>query len=612
MRSCRSGLIWVCVLVSSLLLLLLLSGCSSTQWGSWTSPTLNDVRKALRDLPFDQYVDTSYRLYLLRFPQTITEEGLAEAFGVRDDRLNDYSPAYISETQAIEREILDGLERFDRATLTAEQQVTYDTALWMWQDRVAQQDLEFSGWAIGSDEESPQVTLYDRLIAGWRIQTVDDVEDYIACLHQAGRQLDQIRSALLEQARQGIVPPPEVLGRILVQVAPLRVTETFSDCEYLPAHIVGGHHPYYTMLRARVLEILATNVADRVSYLQDALRTLEKQVIPAYERLYKSVTDLYDDASIRSVSVAGVPGGEAYYAWRLQHVTGLDLVPEELHQQAAASVEQIQAQIADLESESAGPSVPEAMDESLGGDEVRTEVAGLIEQAQVGCESAFDLVPARKVDVILADVGQGYIPASLGGARPARLVLDAYSTIPASELRELVYYDTYPGHQLQLETARLMDLPLVQTVGEFSGFSSGWSAYGQQLGAELGLLAENPHGELGVLRAELRQAALAAVDTGIQTLGWDYETAMQYYIGVTAATEDEASSLVKAAISRPAAAVADYVGSEELRSLRSRVEETAGASFDLASFHRMILEHGFLPLSVLDAVVDHALSAASL
>jgi len=73
---------------------------------SWTSPTLADVEAALDGLGFDAFVETSYRLHMLRFPQSVTAAGMAAEYGIRNDGLNDYSRAYEQETFAIESSIL--------------------------------------------------------------------------------------------------------------------------------------------------------------------------------------------------------------------------------------------------------------------------------------------------------------------------------------------------------------------------------------------------------------------------------------------------------------------------------------------------------------------------
>ncbi len=58
---------------------------------TWAPPTLAEAEEALAGLGFDEFVEASYRLYLLRYPQTLTGLGMASVLGVRNDLLNEYS-----------------------------------------------------------------------------------------------------------------------------------------------------------------------------------------------------------------------------------------------------------------------------------------------------------------------------------------------------------------------------------------------------------------------------------------------------------------------------------------------------------------------------------------
>ncbi|MCX6100622.1 MAG: hypothetical protein NTV92_04250, partial [Candidatus Bipolaricaulota bacterium] len=76
-------------------LVLGVASCSRHPEPTWSLPSLSEVRKARTGLPFGEFVSASARLQLLRFPQTVTESGLAESLGVRNDRLDDYSASYL-------------------------------------------------------------------------------------------------------------------------------------------------------------------------------------------------------------------------------------------------------------------------------------------------------------------------------------------------------------------------------------------------------------------------------------------------------------------------------------------------------------------------------------
>ncbi len=115
---------------------------------SWSSPTLGQVAAALDGLNFDQFVDTSYEQYLLRLPQVLTHYGMARQLDVRNDRLDDYSEKYLAETRAIESFIYEQLQMFDRASLTPDQQLTYDVCSWYWDDLIRNHEFAYHNYLV--------------------------------------------------------------------------------------------------------------------------------------------------------------------------------------------------------------------------------------------------------------------------------------------------------------------------------------------------------------------------------------------------------------------------------------------------------------------------------
>ena len=99
-------------LSAALFVLWALSGCTQDVSGPTTTvvdqpsttapaapgPTVPD----LSELEFDEFVDQSYRLLLIREPEHLTSLGISAEFGMRNDTLNDYSPEFIAETEALE------------------------------------------------------------------------------------------------------------------------------------------------------------------------------------------------------------------------------------------------------------------------------------------------------------------------------------------------------------------------------------------------------------------------------------------------------------------------------------------------------------------------------
>jgi hypothetical protein len=111
---------------------------------------LDQVRTHLAGLPIDQFFEASYQQLRLRDPEMLTYDGLAEAYGVGNDRLTDRSDAYVRETRALEAMILDLLRGYDREVLAPEQQVSYDVYEWYLDDLVRGHAFMYYDYPVNS------------------------------------------------------------------------------------------------------------------------------------------------------------------------------------------------------------------------------------------------------------------------------------------------------------------------------------------------------------------------------------------------------------------------------------------------------------------------------
>jgi uncharacterized protein (DUF885 family) len=97
------------------------------------------------------------------------------------------------------------------------------------------------------------------------------------------------------------------------------------------------------------------------------------------------------------------------------------------------------------------------------------------------------------------------------------------------------------------------------------------------------------------------------VDTGIHSLGWSRDQAIDYFR--THAPEASLAE-VDRYISWPGQALAYKLGQLEIVRLRQQAEQQLGAAFDVRDFHDVVLRGGVLPLELLHEQVEHYIQAA--
>ncbi|MGD8895748.1 MAG: DUF885 domain-containing protein, partial [Acidobacteriota bacterium] len=175
---------------------------------------------------------------------------------------------------------------------------------------------------------------------------------------------------------------------------------------------------------------------------------------------------------------------------------------------------------------------------------------------------------------------------------------------PKYGMRTLAYHEGVPGHHFQIALQNEQeDLPFFRRLIPFPSYSEGWALYAEQLAWELGF-QEDPYDNVGRLQSELFRAVRLVVDTGIHHARWTRERAIEYMLANTGIAESDAVAEIERYFVMPGQACSYKVGMIKILELRERARAELGRAFDLRDFHRVVLTHGSMPLTLLDRLVD--------
>ena len=106
------------------------------------------------------------------------------------------------------------------------------------------------------------------------------------------------------------------------------------------------------------------------------------------------------------------------------------------------------------------------------------------------------------------------------------------------------------------------------------------------------------------------RACRLVVDTGMHSMGWTRQQALDYLAANTALSSHEIQTEVDRYIGWPGQALSYKIGEMEILALRRRAEAELGPRFDLRAFHDAVLENGGVTLPVLRRQIDAYIAAA--
>lgn len=195
-----------------------------------------------------------------------------------------------------------------------------------------------------------------------------------------------------------------------------------------------------------------------------------------------------------------------------------------------------------------------------------------------------------------------YQPGSVEGGRSGTFFANTYDlpSRPKWEMEALTLHEAVPGHHFQIAIAQELDeLPWFRRYGGYTAYVEGWGLYAESLGEEMGFY-QDPYFKFGQLTYEMWRAIRLVVDTGMHSLGWSRQQAIDFFVENAGKAEHDIVVEVDRYIVWPGQALAYKIGELKIMELKAMAQAELGESFDIRGFHDKLLGNGALPLNVLE------------
>jgi uncharacterized protein (DUF885 family) len=564
-----------------------------------TPPVKNDSKELAAF--FNEYYEGKMKLS----PLDATQNG--------DDRYNNLLPAdftdgYRDTLRNFYTSFRDGLNRFDTATLTENDRLSYDILKWELGTRL--EGLNIHSNYIPFNQFTGLPLTLGQLGSGESFQPFRNSKDHEDWIRRATAFGPWADSAIV-YFRKGIaakfVLPEALVVKMIPQLEAIAGDTSHKNIFYGAAKKLNAiPDPLEAKLFSEQYDIL-----------------IGLTIIPSYKKLAEFLKKEYLPQTRKSSGISALPDGGAYYAYLVRDQTTTSLPPDEIYQTGLKEVARIRSVMDSVRNAVGFHGDLTAFFNYMKTDkrfmpyktpgEVLAAFEAIHQRMQPNLQRMFDHTPRtafaiRQTEAFrAASASAEYNQGSPDRTRPGIFyipILNAAKFNTTSGMESLFLHEAIPGHHYQV-SLQLEDtlLPSFRRFGGNNAYVEGWALYCESLGKELGLYTD-PYQYMGALGDEIHRAIRLVVDVAIHTRGTSREEAIKYMTDNEAISTEGATAEIERYMAIPGQALGYKIGALKIRELRNKYERELQGRFRLAAFHDEILKDGAMPLEVLEKKMD--------
>jgi uncharacterized protein (DUF885 family) len=555
----------------------------------------NDTAKKLHAL-----FDEDWQWGLKEFPENATLIG--------DNRYNnlltDLRPEAFERRKAHEREMLSRIQKIDRAALAGQDQISYD--LFLLDKKLNVEGAQFPVEYMPVDQMNGVQILFGQLASNTPFRNAKDYDDYLARLAAFPALIDQTIALMKRGLETGWIQPAVPLRSLASQIEGQMTDDPASN-------------PLYKPFDAFPSEI---SEADRARLSAAGKRAIADHFTPAMKKLDSFVKETYLPAARKDVGASALPGGATFYQYMIRRHTTTNLTAKEIHEIGLSEVARIRKEMEGIIQK---VGFKGSFQEFLtflrtdprfyykSADDLVAGYALIAKRADGKLPELFAELPRTPYGIRVipdyeapAQTTAYYQPGAADGTRAGLYMINTYKleTRPKYEMEALSLHEAVPGHHLQIARAQeLKGLPDFRRNAGYTAYVEGWGLYAESLGSEMGFY-QDPYSKFGQLTYEMWRACRLVVDTGMHSLGWSRQQAIDFMKDNTAKTENDIIVEIDRYIVWPGQALAYKLGELKIKQLRAKAKKELGARFDVRKFHNAALDDGPLPLDLLERRIN--------
>ncbi len=365
------------------------------------------------------------------------------------------------------------------------------------------------------------------------------------------------------------------------------------------------------------------SVAERESITTAYKAAIKDELNVAHSKLSAFLKDEYLPKARTTSGFADLPDGMNYYKLCVKQWTTTDKTLDEIYNTGLSEVKRIRTEMENIKNSTGFKGNLNSFFDFMKTDkqfmpfktpeQVLDSFRHIYDIIKPALSKYFALFPKSRFEIRQTEAFRAasasieYFQGTSDGSKPGIFyvpVLNASTFNTTSGMESTFLHEAVPGHHYQ--TSLQMEdtlLPTFRRFKSYGAYDEGWALYCESLGKELGLYT-NPYQHMGALGDEMHRAIRLVVDIGVHSKGMTREQAITYMLENEPIGKESAIAETERYMAIPGQALAYKIGALKIRELRDKYSKQLNTKFNIAEFHKQLLNSGSLPLSVLEEKLD--------
>lgn len=479
-------------------------------------------------------------------------------------------------------EYLKKLQSFDYDSLSETEQKDYRTIAFYLERNKELNSYPYFDWAFNSAEG-----VIDNLLTTFTefvFYEKEDIDDYLATLASVPAYLDQCLENTKKQAAKGYFLTDAMLK------ATEDAIEKFVDKK--------DDNELIKIFDENIDAFDGLSAEEKEAYKKKNREIVLNAYIPSYEKVAEELQKLKGSRKA-DYNVSSLDGGSEYYAALARYKTSIDADVETILDICTQYIEKSVDELYDIMQNHS-----EVTEETLDFDsaeDVLSYLEGHLDAFPVLDKVYYNvqyLDPSVANDSIVAY----YLSPPVDDMRDNVIKINGDNVSDVLDLYTTLAHEGFPGHLYQTNYYIQQQPSLLRTQLTMMGYQEGWGMFAEGQALHVSGLSEYAS-EYQKINIELNYVLSAAVDLGVNGLGWSTKDVSKYLDRLDL-NSSIAKDLYDFATLQPGTILPYGVGVAMFELLENRAKNALGNDFDQKAFNEVLLNDGNRPFEVVEDDVN--------